>query len=675
MRTDAVGLNSGSGRPLAALTLLLVPLVASAVGLGCGFKPAAVPPVTGSGGTPGVDAGSGKGGATGTGGSSAVTSFSISPATAAMTVTNTGPAQTQQYTVTGMVNGQTEDLSSKVSYSTNPNGVVTIDANGLATSTGLKGGVVTVIASYGAQSTTAKLTVTYTFTGADPSPSNNVPPDASSIFTTTTDDSTRSPQIIYPNDGVLFPPNITGIEIHFMPGANNTLFEVSLSGPLTTVNAIIRCTMPTGITSGCIYLMDPTLWSVVASANAGLGPVSLVVRGTDDSGTSVGDSSPIHLQFSKDNIDGALYYWTTSGASAIKRWDFAGSTQSAQDYLTPANTDGKVCVGCHALASDGSKLVASAGGQGDGRILIWDIKNNVAMQPFASTPRSQFESWNADGTQFVGMYGDTQGTSMQAPTAHAVDLTIYDGMTGMAVGTIMLGGRRADHPDWSKNMSGPNTIVFSSVDPTAKTTDQRPSTGAIDYVQYDGTAWGQPQELVPSQLGLNRYYPSISPDGDLVVYDESTCTAGTPAPGAVPDKSCNADTDATATMFLISLSNGGTPIPLSNANKPGIADGTTTALTNSFPRWSPFISQLNEQQQLVWITFSSTRQYGLRAPPGPGSSSSGESKSGTLIWMVGINPGVGGSDPSYTAFCLPFQDVTTSNHLAQWAKYFIKVPG
>ena len=43
--------------------------------------------------------------------------------------------------------------------------------------------------------------------------------------------------------------------------------------------------------------------------------------------------------------------------------------------------------------------------------------------------------------------------------------------------------------------------------------------------------------------------------------------------------------------------------------------------------------------------------------------------------MVGINPGVGGQDPSYTAFCLPFQDITTSNHIAQWTKYFIQGPG
>ncbi len=249
---------------------------------------------------------------------------------------------------------------------------------------------------------------------------------------------------------------------------------------------------------------------------------------------------------------------------------------------------------------------------------------------------------------------------------------IFDGTSGAKTGVIDLGGLRADHPDWTKNPAVSNTIVFTSMDPNAGTTDQRPANGAIGYVQNTAGTWGAPQSLVPMMLGKNRYYPAIAPDGNLVVYDESTCTAGTPQLGASPDKSCDADTDATATMFLTSLS-GAAPLPLTRANSPGVGDGTTTALTNSFPKWAPFIQKLNESNNLIWLTFSSTRQYGLRTPPLPADTD--ETTKGTLIWMVGINPGVGGSDPSYTAFCLPFQDITTSNHIAQWAKYFIMGPG
>jgi Tol biopolymer transport system component len=428
------------------------------------------------------------------------------------------------------------------------------------------------------------------------------------------------------------------------------------------VQSYIRCAAPPGI-KGCIYLPDPGLWSSFALSNAGQGQVSLSVRGTDDTGTSVGASQTFHLQFSEDPLMGALYYWTTSGNTAIMRWDFGGSTTMAAQVLTPANTDGKTCVGCHALAPDGTKLVASAGGQGDGRLLLWNISQNAALQPFPLSQKSQFESWNQDGSQFVGIYGDGNPGS-----TGPANLMIFDGTTGQVTQTINLGGLRADHPDWSKNTGGPQTIAFTSVDPTVSTSDQRPARGGIDVVQQSGGTWSAPQVLVPTQSGKNRYYPAISPDGALVIFDESTCDAGTTS-----GLSCDADTDPTATMFLTPLSPGSaTPVALDHANGPGVADAGNTTLTNSYPKWAPFVQKLDELHQVYWLTFSSTRQYGLRAPP-VNDFDPDENSTGELIWMFGVVVGPGNTDPSFTAFCLPFQDITTANHIAQWAKTFIIV--
>ena len=631
---------------------LSIAVAVAVAGFGCAFNPSNLQPTTGT-------TGPGSGHTI-----SGLTSLSISPTSATLSVSSGGPTKTQQYKVTGIVNGHSQDVTGQVGYSMNTSGIVTLSSGGLATTTNTNGGVVAITATASGISATAILTVDYGFTGPDPGMAGQgVPANSSTLFTTTKNDASRAPQLIYPNDNVLFPPNVTGIEIHFMPGSSsNTLYEVSFKGPVSTINTFIRCLSPQGI-NGCIYLPDATLWRGVAISNAGQGQVALTVRGTDDTGSSVGNSATFHMSFSKSPIEGALYYWTTSGKTAIMRWDFAGSTTTAVPYLTPTNTGG-TCVGCHALAPDGTKVVASAGGQNDGRLLLWDIVNNQALQPFPLAQKSQFESWNADGSQFVGVYGDA---TKKAPS----NLMIFDGMMGTVVSTIDLGGLRADHPDWSKNMGGANTIVFTSVDPVASTTDQRPATGGIDFVQNNGGTWGAPQTLVPSELGKNRYYPAIAPDGNLVVYDESTCT-GTPTAGQPADKSCDADTDATATIMFTSLQ-GDTPIPLANANGPGVADMGATALTNSFPKWAPFIEQLDEQSQLVWLTFSSTRQYGLRTPPAPANMD--ETNKGTLIWMVGVRPSIGGGDPSFTAFCLPFQDITTSNHIAQWTKVFIQGPG
>ena len=626
--------------------------IVSVAVLGCAFNPSNLQPTTG---TPGPGSGHTISG---------LTSLSISPTSATLSVSSGGPTKTQQYKVTGIVNGHSQDVTGQVGYSLSTSGVVNINGSGLVTTTNTSGGVVVITATASGVTATAVLTVEYGFTGPDPGMAGQgVPANSSTLFTTTTNDASRAPQLIYPNDNVLFPPNVTGIEIHFMPGSSsNTLYEVSFKGPVSTINTFIRCLSPQGI-NGCIYLPDATLWRGVAISNAGQGQVALTVRGTDDTGSSVGNSATFHMTFSKSPIEGALYYWTTSGKTAIMRWDFAGSTTTAVSYLTPTNTGG-TCVGCHALAPDGTKVVASAGGQNDGRLLLWDIVKNQALQPFPLAQKSQFESWNADGTQFVGVYGDA---TKKGPS----NLMIFDGTMGTLVSTIDLGGLRADHPDWSKKVGGANTIAFTSVDAVASTTDQRPATGGIDFVQNNGGTWGAPQTLVPSELGKNRYYPAIAPDGNLVVYDESTCS-GTPTAGQPADKSCDADTDATATIMFTSLQ-GNAPIPLANANGPGVADNGATALTNSFPKWAPFIEQLDEQSQLVWLTFSSTRQYGLRTPPAPANMD--ETNKGTLIWMVGVRPSIGGGDPSFTAFCLPFQDITTSNHIAQWTKFFIQGPG
>src|SRR6185312_3592050 len=99
-------------------------IVATLVSGGCGFKAAGNPTGTGgTGATTGVGGG-GSSGSTGTGGSTQThpTSLSIDPPTATLTVTNASPTQTQQYTVTGMVNGQSQDLTSQVIFTATPNG-------------------------------------------------------------------------------------------------------------------------------------------------------------------------------------------------------------------------------------------------------------------------------------------------------------------------------------------------------------------------------------------------------------------------------------------------------------------------------------------------------------------------------------------------------------------------
>jgi hypothetical protein len=63
-------------------------------------------------------------------------------------------------------------------------------------------------------------------------------------------------------------------------------------------------------------------------------------------------------------------------------------------------------------------------------------------------------------------------------------------------------------------------------------------------------------------------------------------------------------------------------------------------------------------EPIFYLTFSTKRPFGVRIPSG-----------GTpQIWMTPFFPNraAQGQDPSGNAFRVPFQDVATSNHIAQW---------
>ena len=93
---------------------------------------------------------------------------------------------------------------------------------------------------------------------------------------------------------------------------------------------------------------------------------------------------------------------------------------------------------------------------------------------------------------------------------------------------------------------------------------------------------------------------------------------------------------------------GGQPVQLAAASPNG---------GDSWPKWSP-LAQSYKQGKLMWLTFSSRRAYGLRLAGGQTAQ----------IWMTAFDPALAaqGKDPSYPAFWLPFQDMGSGNHIAQW---------
>jgi hypothetical protein len=618
----------------------VVAITGLAAGAGCRFMPSSAK-VTGGGG----------------GGSAAVAnavSLRIDPAMATLTEAN-GVAATQQLkALAKLPDGSEQDVTDQVSWSTDDVVRAGVSQHGLVTTSAATGGLVTVTAGTGNVRGSAALTILLESVFKNTQGSPALPAAPATAFAGPAS-SSRAPQLVYPNDGVLLPPNLGSIEVHFRPGAPaNTLFEIGFANAVTDVRVYTRC-VP--LADGCVYATTPEVWSALAGTNRGGAPVTLTVRGTDDAGAAVGSSAPFHVRWSRDPLMGALYYWTTTTPIGILRWNFGDPNQTvAEKVVDPSAGDGQ-CIGCHALSRDGAKMVMTSGNDDVGQLLLFDPVRKAPLRPFPLPGQSWFEAWNADGTAFAGV--DTAG-----------ELLLFDGTTGTQTSKIDIGGAFATHPDWCPDGQ---CILFT--EEGMPNNPQQPWMGGISYVQQQaGGGWSARQRLVPSKAGVNRYYPNVAVDGTTVVFNESTC----PDAGSTHEQQCDGDVDPSARLWAAVMPAAGrtpaAPVELATANTGGVEDHGARDLTTTYAKWSPFSFQLSEEQSLLWVSFSSSRQYGLRSPTTDGEHHG--NPSGVLIWLAGVDPRqvAAGQDGSFPAFCLPFQSLATSNHIAQWATGVPTVP-
>jgi hypothetical protein len=530
--------------------------------------------------------------------------------------------------------------------------------------------------------------------------------------------SSCQPTLLYPPDGILLPPNTNVIEVHFLDGANggtaNNLFEISFTNSVTDVHVFTTCSnstdpaagmavtnvAPATATSpGCIFQLSQAEWDYIARTNADRGPVTVSVRAVGCNGTNV-YSAPTtrQISFARDDLVGALYYWssitysTASGnfSGGIFRYDFGVRGQSATKILTPDVQGNGNCIGCHTISRDGRKMVFDYD-DNDGDDEYGDVDTGVfdivrgSPQPSplpsnhtgsSSTFEPGFHTWNRETTAFILSDGNnTNAGKFGLIGVNSVPLTM-----------TQLDSARGTTPDWSPD----DKTVLYAVPPANSGTYFLQSNSDLWFTQASikEAPWnstnnqlGTPNVLLQSTGTKNFYYPTYSPEGSIIAFDFAPSGPNFHNP--------------LARVQLIAAGQASpTPDDLAKLNDSGF-------LTNSWPRFCPFV-QTYQGAPLVWVTFSSTRTYGLRInntgdancyPDGmpsitcPGGATPTPSpcpynrratQSNTpacthpQIWMAAMqldaNKVKNGIDVSYPAFWLPFQDLSHNNHLAQWAQ-------
>lgn len=442
------------------------------------------------------------------------------------------------------------------------------------------------------------------------------PADAPALFDGPVD-AGLAPSIVYPGEGVMVPPNMNVLEFHFMPGAGNTLFELSFELPSLDVKVYLPCS-PVG--AGCAFTPDKAAWKLVSDAAKGKDAVPYKIRGVNGQNPQgVGVSAPQAISFGLEDIVGGLYYWN-AGAGTTMRYEFGVTGQLAELYMNAQTAGAGVCVGCHVLSRDGKKIALGLDIPAPAPYKVFDVatKGEIYQQgtPFGG------------GSNFFTFSPDTK----QMMTSNGLSIVLRDSATGVAITDPLVANGAM--PDWAPDGK---KMVYSSpgiAPPCIGGFCGAPGvdSGSLAILPFDGTAWGAPIPLVPFQ-GQNNFYPAFSPDANWVIFNRSASNA-------------NSFDASDARVWAVPAA-GGNPIQLAIASTGG----------DSWPKWTPDV-QIYKSGALLWFTFSSRRAYGLRLSGGSTSQ----------IWMAAFDPNKAkmGQDPSTTAFWLPFQDLGSGNHIAQW---------
>jgi TolB protein len=541
-------------------------------------------------------------------------SLTITPSEKAVVVSPESPKKLD-YTVMGTFPSGTRDVTEHVVLSLEDATLGTFGGATLTT-TDSHGGRTDVIATAGSVSAKASLIVKISIRTS----ASDAPAGVEALFDKATDGSGPGPALVYPPGGALLPPNLSELEAMWTDSGGHDLWELSFQSDVMDIK-VYGTKLSQKITGA--------IWNVLASSNVE-GSVTISVRGLSQaSPLTSARSGEVSILLARDSVQGGLYYWAATASGGIIRYDFGRPDQKAEAFYTMA--DANDCVACHALSPDGKHMALTfTGGDGPAGILEVSKRTLTANKTYAAN----FQVYTPDNKYLI--------------TSSKGVLSARDPVAGTAVATLSTGGK-ATMPDVS-----PDGKTLAFVRPLKHELDWKFSGGSIVTAPINDTSVGPPTVLVQGTATENNYYPAFSPDGRWIIFNRSTG---------------DSYSDDDATLYVVKTT-GGAPIKLARTN-------SGTGLRNSWARWSPFI-QTYKGRKLLWLTFSSTRDYGTALV----NSAQPSDQRTPQLWMAAFDtdwtpsPGpdqTASPDPGFPAFWLPFQDIKTNNHIAQWTKKVVNV--
>jgi len=568
----------------------------------------------------------------------------IEPAQATLNV-ELGGSATQAYTAWGVVDGERVDITASCRFSIDPSFGAFTEAT---VTVGPRGGKTTVDATCGELAGTAQLAVTLAGSVVMP----GTPTEAADLFgaSTPATDPERTPVLEYPLDGAVSPRNIPPVEFQWA-AAGNDLFHMKLSSTFLDVDVY---------TTAVEAMLELPAWDAIVASAAGT-DLLISIEALAQASPGVKYAAPsAKLTVSNDYIDRtAIYYWASSQGNVMSQ------TFGSVDEPDVVRGD---CTSCHSVSRSGTRIGYSrcVGGNCSGPT------TTVGFLKYDPLTSSWVEMVNANDLAMPGSYttfapvGNPFPTDEQAlamVTRQGGTLELRDPDTGalvpsnLAVANTTPGGspgtRSALMPDWSPDGT---RVVFASTPHPGQYIDL--SDGRIAMMTYSYTngehVFGEPTYLVPDPITLpngtytNYFFPSFSPDGELVVFNAArTAWRGNPAhtPGQ---------------RLMLAHASGSWVVDLTAMN------GGDADLDITWAHWAPTASN-----EYYWVVFSSQRDYGhriTRANTDPSCVANGVLQCKQL-WLgaVAKNKLNGTLDPSAPPMWLPGQDMRADNISPYWS--------
>ncbi len=442
---------------------------------------------------------------------------------------------------------------------------------------------------------------------------------------------------VYPETGTVIPPNLGGVSLVWEPAAGTDRYVLRFRAGVHEVAVV---------TTGTTLALSPEDWATLVMTLGG-GEVTITLYAFSSTDPTKAGQATHTLTFSRTDLMGAVYFWASRGNHSAWvpgedateprgyfRYDFTDGT-AEEASLFMGFDRGEGCVGCHSLSAEGTRFSTSFGG--DLYVGVVDVASNDNPATFVNGGRT--------GGPDNGMGGHFSAFSPDATRLFATggsELRAYDVSAG---GEVLLETRTTAFPATHvavSPMDGAQLLYVEDLEGSGGTRTRR---GRIMSVRWlEATDEFSAPEVFLEEAGHSLYYPTISPDGQWVLYDRVAVVSG---------DGFSSLSHPNAAIWAHRLDGTGTPRELVSANR-------GAGLSNSWPRWAPFPVQVGGSNPVYHFTYSSMRTLVGSADERP------------QLWLATFDPAApANEDPSTPGLWIPIQSEELNNHSAQWTEVFV----